>query len=294
MPAFPVNATHHVYLRLHAPKIPTPNDSRSLFLVNVPVDSTEAHFRAIFVSLVGAGRFESITFENDRRGVSAANGQDTTVWETREKNDNKKRRWGSESKVGGDVVGQLPKVWDRDLHRSGSTAVVLMADKRSAEDALKVVRKLHNGGTYPVWGAGIEGKVPPLGPERYHNHHMLRSPNKDILQASVDAFFSDFNRKEEEAARTAKKMRSIPDEDGFVTVTRGGRTGPARKEEAEEAKRKEMEKDEGRRRSMSDFYRFQARERRKQEQGELIKRFEEDKRRIEEMKRNQRGRFIPE
>jgi ribosomal RNA-processing protein 7 len=292
-PAFPVKATHHIFIRRHAPKIPTPSDSRSLFLVNVPIDSTEAHFRAVFTSLVGTGRFQSITFENERHGVVALSGMDPAAGEATERGDNKKRKRGNEGRVG-EALGQLPKVWDRDLHHSGSTAIVLMVDERSAEIALKAVRKLHKRGACPVWGAGVEGKVPALGPQRYLNHHILSSPSREVLQASVDAFMTEFNRKEEEAARAAKKMRSVPDEDGFITVTRGGRTGPARREEAEEARRKELRKEEERRKSMGDFYRFQARERRKQEQGELVKRFEEDRKRVEEMRKGRKGRFIPE
>jgi ribosomal RNA-processing protein 7 len=293
-PAFPVKATHHVFIRRHTPKIPTPNDSRSLFLVNVPIDSTEAHFRAVFNSLVGAGRFESITFENERHGVIALSGANSAAGKGTEKSDNKKRKRGSEGWVMGEAPGQLPKVWDRDLHHSGSTATVLMVDERSAEIALKAVRKLHKRGAYPVWGAGVEDKVPTLGLQRYFNHHMLSSPNREALQASVDAFMTEFNRKEEETARAAKKMRSEPDEDGFITVTKGGRTGPARREEAEEARRKELKKEEERRKTTGDFYRFQARERRKQEQGELVKRFEEDRKRVEEMRKGRKGRFKPE
>ena len=51
MPSYPQTTTHHVYTRPHTPKIPTRDDSRSLFLANVPVDSTEAHFRALFTAL---------------------------------------------------------------------------------------------------------------------------------------------------------------------------------------------------------------------------------------------------
>jgi ribosomal RNA-processing protein 7 len=242
---------------------------------------------------VGAGRFESIAFENERLGVVALTGAGTAVNEAVEKSGNKKRKRGGENRVG-KAIGHLPKVWDRDLHHSGSTAIVLMVDKNSAEAALKAVCKLHKSGAYPVWGSGVEDKVPALGSQRYLNHHMLRSPNRATLQASVDAFMTEFNRKEEEAARAAKKMRSVPDEDGFITVTRGGRTGPARRDEAEEARRKEVEKEGERRRTMGDFYRFQARERRKQEHGELIKRFEDDRRRVEEMRKGRKGRFNPE
>jgi ribosomal RNA-processing protein 7 len=53
------------------------------------------------------------------------------------------------------------------------------------------------------------------------------------------------------------------------------------------------EKERKKREEMGDFYRFQTREKRKAEQGELLKRFEEDRRRVEAMK-EKRGRFRPE
>jgi ribosomal RNA-processing protein 7 len=290
LPSFPVKATHCLYIKHHEPKIPTPSDVRSLFLVNVPIDSTETHFRAIFTTLVGAGRFESIIFENERRPSTP-----TTVVETTMKKDkNLKRKRGIEGKSMESTVCQLPKVWDRDLHRSGSTAVVVMVDQKSVEATLKAIRKVHKSGAYPIWGAGVEEKVPKLGSQRYLAHHTLRYPDKAVLQASVDAFMTEFNRREEEAARVAKRLRNVPDEDGFVTVTRGGRTGPARREEAEEARRKEAEKEERKKKSMGDFYRFQGRERRKEEQGELVRRFEEDRKRVENMRKERKGRFRPE
>lgn len=42
-----------------------------------------------------------------------------------------------------------------------------------------------------------------------------------------------------------------------------------------------------------DFYRFQNREKRKEREGELRRRFEEDRRRVGEM-RGWRGRVVPE
>lgn len=287
IPSYPVQATHHLYLRPHAPKIPIPSDSRSLFLVNVPIDSTEAHFRAIFTSLVGAGRFESITFDNERSTTIA-----TPETQTVDKRINKKRKRGEVLQDEG--VPKLPEVWDRKLHRSGSSAVAVFVDEKSVEVVLKAIRKVHKAGNYPVWGAGIESKLPALGSKRYLAHQKLRYPDKALLQASVDAFMADFNEREEQAARMAKKQRNVPDEDGFITVTRGGRTGPARKHDAEEARRKELEKEEEKRKSMGDFYRFQGRERRKEEQGELVRKFEEDRKKVEGMRQERRGRFRPE
>lgn len=191
---------------------------------------------------------------------------------------------------------ELPAVWDRELHKSGSTAVVVLADRKMVESVLKAVKKVHKSGDHPVWGMTPEGKpvkAPALGSARYLMHQKLRFPDKAELQASVDAYMAAFNSKEEAAAREAKRVRNEPDEDGFITVTRGGRTGPARKEEAEEARRKELEKEEEKRKSMGDFYRFQGRERRKEEQKELVRQFEEDRKRVEELKA-QRGKFRPE
>ena len=84
---------------------------------------------------------------------------------------------------------------------------------------------------------------------------------------------------------------SEPDEDGFITVTRGGRQGPAREEEAR-AKEEELKKRE-KNRVKDDFYRFQQREKKKELAKDLVKGFEEDQRRVEEMKRR-RGKIRPE
>lgn len=291
--AYPKPASHSLYLRPHAPKIPTENDSRSLFVVNVPIDSTAAHFRAVFVSLTGAGRFESITFEHEKQ-IPNAPSQAIEIAPTKGK---KRKRVANEDLI--EVFAELPQVWDRELRRSGSTAVAIFVDQRSAEAALKAVRKLHKSHSkeakWPVWGEGVEDKVPTLGSARYLAHHTLRYPDPAIIQANVDAFMTDWNRREEENTRLSKRQRNVPDEDGFITVTRGGRTGPARLQDAE-AKRVEMdEKEKKRREELSEkpFYRFQMREIRKAEQADLVKRFEEDKARLLSMK-EKRGKFKPE
>jgi ribosomal RNA-processing protein 7 len=296
-PAYPKHTTHTLYLRPHAPKIPTENDKRSLFVVNVPIDSTAAYFRAIFASLIGAGRVEDVTFERGLRSVVP--GREVAVVGKA----GKKRKRDMESTEGnGDK--ELPQIWDRELRKSGSTAVVVLVDAKSVESALKAIRKLHKSSKrdkdspWPVWGEGIEGKkseVPKLGSARYLAHQKLRYPDETALKLNVDAFMTEFNRKEEEKVKREKRMRNVPDEDGFVTVTRGGRTGPARSEEAEQ-KRKELEEKEKKKREElqgAGFYRFQVREQRKAEQGELVRRFEEDRKKVGAMK-EKRGRFRPE
>ena len=98
----------------------------------------------------------------------------------------------------------------------------------------------------------------------------------------------------EEAARARKaaKQREVPDEEGFITVTRGGRTGPARLEDAQRAAEKqEQRKGKG---ELKNFYRWQLREQRKEGEKELLRKFELDKLRVLEMKRGRRKAFRPE
>jgi ribosomal RNA-processing protein 7 len=116
----------------------------------------------------------------------------------------------------------------------------------------------------------------------------LRYPDKSALLASVNSFMTRYAERERSIAELRARQRQEPDEDGFVMVTRGGRTGAARQEEAQERLRKQQEKDKSR--LLTDFYRFQERERRKQRAKDLIKKFEADKEKVRKM-RERRGKI---
>ncbi|KAK3325213.1 ribosomal RNA-processing protein 7-domain-containing protein [Apodospora peruviana] len=308
LPSFPKSVVHYIYVRRNAPKVPTADDSRRLFFTNVPVDSTEVHLRSLFTSLVGAGRFESATFEHERKDDNSeapSDAQPLHAARLLAAHGNKKRKRDDAEEVAerarDEKAARLPKSWTRTLHRSGSTAVVQLADEKSAEQVLKAIGKLHRGGSsssskkYPVWPTTLDAKlVPRLGTSWLKAHNVLSYPSKAALQTAIDNFSALFSRREQEAAELAKRLRNEPDENGFVTVTRGaGRTAPASMTEAEEAKRKMLERAEKKKAEMTDFYRFQLRERQKEEQAELVKRFEEDRQKVFEM-RAKRGRFVPE
>ncbi|KAK4166604.1 ribosomal RNA-processing protein 7-domain-containing protein [Cladorrhinum sp. PSN259] len=305
-PSYPKPTTHHLYVRRNTPKIPTPNDSRSLFVTNCPIDSTESHFRTLFASLVGAGRFESITFESSTR-KDAAHRSPTALLDAavpvssaRLLQAHSKKRKASE--LSDDTLDSilLPQTWTRTLHPSGSTATVLLADQKSVDQVLKAIAKLTTSSKKtlpPTWPTTLpHHHQKPLGVTWLKSHNRLRYPPPHTLQSSIDAFSALFASREKEAAEIAKRLRSLPDEDGFVTVTRsGGRNAPASKTEAEEAKKKMLEKAEKKKEelAMANFYRFQLREKKKEEQGELLKRFDEDRKKLEAM-REKRGKFVPE
>lgn len=112
-----------------------------------------------------------------------------------------------------------------------------------------------------------------------------------VLQSAVDAYMTQYNALEVERAHQAKRLRQEPDEEGFITVTRGGRIGPAaRRQEGAAEAAAERQKKKAATTGLKDFYRFQVREERKKAQGELLRKFEEDRRKVEEMKKK-RGKF---
>lgn len=292
VPSFPHSAVHEVRIRQNSPKLPTANDSRSLFLKNIPADSTEPHFRAVFTHLVGAGRFETIIFEDEAKSALPVDpAQATKVQGFARKR--KMMDVEAEERAREEEACQLPQIWTRQLHRSSSTAVVLLADDKSVQLVLKAIAKLQKNQKYPVWGENLADEVPSLGSSWISTHLQLSRVDKSATQAAVHAFFNAFNRKEKEAIELAKRLRNEPDEDGFVTVTRGGRAVPASRTEAEEAKQRMVDKAEKKKSELTNFYRFQLREQRKKEQAALLRRFQEDRRKVDAM-REKRGKFKPE
>lgn len=143
--------------------------------------------------------------------------------------------------------------------------------------------------THPLSHTHLKKRTKTNKTPGYKIHTTLTHPTPTTLQSSINAYLTQFTALESLRHKLRKTSRSVPDEDGFVTVTRGGRAGPARIADAE---RKKAELEERRRNNgvKDDFYRFQNREKRKEAEGELRRRFEEDRRRVEGMRGRGGGR----
>ncbi|KAI6782087.1 uncharacterized protein J7T54_003506 [Emericellopsis cladophorae] len=292
--AYPVETVHEIRIRPNKPRFPTANDGRTLYLKNIPVDSTEAHFRELFATLLGGQRqFESIAFENEAQTVLAVDPARATMIQGFAK---KRKRGDVEAEERREeVAAQLPEIWTRRLQNSGSTATVLLVEEASVARVLKKIDRIHSGkGAQPIWGQGVDDKdVSPLSTPWIATHLRLSRADKLETKNSVHAFFSVFNRKEKEANELAKRLRNEPDEDGFVTVTKGSRNAPASRNEADEARAKMLQKEAKKREELKRFYRFQLREERKREQANLLKGFAAAQEKVAAMK-EKRGKFMPE
>jgi ribosomal RNA-processing protein 7 len=94
--------------------------------------------------------------------------------------------------------------------------------------------------------------------------HKQVYPDSVNLNATVDAALARFNEDESTRMVSLKRMRSEPDEDGFITVTRRERDDVV-------VEKKNHAVD------LEDFYKFQKREKRAKKMDELRRKFEEDK-----------------
>ncbi|KAI5288783.1 Ribosomal RNA-processing protein 7 [Ascosphaera aggregata] len=290
LPSFPEAAAHYLYLRPHEPKVPSPDSARSLFLVNVPTTSTEAHFKHLFGSQLSSGRVERVEF-HDAPSKSKKHNPGMRVKKQSKKRKRNNNETLDELQETLDTI-TLPSPWDRELQGSGSHAVAVFVDRASMEASLKAAEKASKSKTpLIIWGEGVEStdKVEPLGSRRYQMYHKLRYPARADLLRTVQDYMTIFSTMEDVRHRL-DTMPGEPDEDGFVTVTRGSKiNNAAREEELAELLRKQKEKQKG----LEDFYRFQMREKRKERQTELLQKFEEDKKKVLEMKQR-RGKVKPE
>lgn len=132
----------------------------------------------------------------------------------------------------------------------------------------RVVRAVSDGEKI-TWG--VDARGPALGAARYAKHEALRFPAPEALQDAADTFMTAFGEYEAGQARKRVRQRAEPDEEGFVTVTRGGREAPARAQEASEKLKRQREREREKTDGMADFYRFQNRERKKEAERELLR-----------------------
>ena len=115
----------------------------------------------------------------------------------------------------------------------------------------------------------------------YRKHAEFLYPPHATIQAAVDVHLSAFAAYE--TARTAQlaRQRNEPDEDGFVTVTRGagGRVAPARSQYVQQTAERLKSRQE--KMAGGSFYRFQVREKKKERLKALKRGFQEDLKNVE-------------
>uniref|UniRef100_A0A803W6Y5 Ribosomal RNA processing 7 homolog A n=1 Tax=Ficedula albicollis TaxID=59894 RepID=A0A803W6Y5_FICAL len=110
------------------------------------------------------------------------------------------------------------------------------------------------------------------------------------LKAEVDAYMQDYDKKVAEEEAKAAKEEGVPDEEGWVKVTRKGRKPGLPRTEAANLRVLEKEKQKRARKELLNFYAWQHRETKREHIAQLRKKFEEDKQRIALMRAQRKFR----
>ncbi|XP_066489986.1 ribosomal RNA-processing protein 7 homolog A [Tiliqua scincoides] len=110
------------------------------------------------------------------------------------------------------------------------------------------------------------------------------------LKTEVDAFMQVYDQKVVEEEAKAEKEDGVPDEEGWVKVTRKGRRPGLPRTEAANLRALEREKRKRARKELLNFYAWQHRENKKEHIAHLRKKFEEDKQKIALMRAQRKFR----
>lgn len=109
-------------------------------------------------------------------------------------------------------------------------------------------------------------------------------PDVKLMEEQAEAYLAQYYKRKDEELQQEKEMEGVPDEDGFIKVTRHGKNKGSRRTEENERKAKEKMRMKKKKNELKDFYTSQFRETKRKHILELQAKFEEDKKKIKEMK----------
>lgn len=239
-------ATHYIYMRAHQMRANADHDmpvDRSLFLVNVPPDSTERELTTVFSS---CGTVEQVRFGGretgrDLDGIeleedSESDGPDEEMADAEDLiqegpsadysalQQSKKGRKLQNKKPPPTVV-PLPTIPLRFLRNTGSTAHIVFNSAQSLHNALA----LSSSKTPIPWPRfKATSAAEPHGLAHYlAQYRSLRPPLTAIREhadSSMEVYEYNVALKNKRNSKY-KKGEAIVDDDGFTLVTRGGAYG---------------------------------------------------------------------
>ncbi|TYZ68435.1 hypothetical protein PybrP1_003885 [[Pythium] brassicae (nom. inval.)] len=124
------------------------------------------------------------------------------------------------------------------------------------------------------------------GLQKYLRQYRANKPGLATVKAIADQYMAKFDAEEDEDFRRREELKAQVDDDGFKTVVNTKKRSLAAAEDLARPAKKQKSKE------MTDFYRFQMRERKRDQLKSLRERFEEDRQMVEKLKRS--NKFKPE
>lgn len=269
-------STHLCYIKPHMSKDPNEqaDTTKSLFLINPLPLWTLENVKKLFRQVNTASHIEKILVREaiDTSRVSS-NG----------------------SGVNYDLHINLSKLTNEDYGEElkenerlpFGSSVITFLDRDALELFLSSVKKMKGSLTWDL--ENLSGET---GLKKYTQIPYL--VDRKVAQKEVAKALIDFQNREKKAVEEVQNMREIVDEDGFTLVV-----GSQKKTKSEilgsMKKLSDLEKDDAhikkkKKKEKKDFYRFQIRERKKQEMNQLLSKFKEDQERVKQMREKRRFR----
>ncbi|KAI0797166.1 ribosomal RNA-processing protein 7-domain-containing protein [Abortiporus biennis] len=226
-------------------------EGRTLFIVNVPPDSTEREFALFFKPW---GTIERVLFEDEGRDINGGleEGEDVMTDdeedegrqssededvedEDQDQQPRKRRRLdkNQKTKETPPQVIPLPSLPARSsLHKTGSNAHVVFLDSTSLSRFISSASTLSSAKPkpWPPKTDSIESDENLSGLAYYKSLFTSLRPPLDIVKSHADTWMTLFEyniakEKRREQESKYRKGEAIVDEDGFTLVTRGGAYG---------------------------------------------------------------------
>ncbi|KAH9492820.1 Ribosomal RNA-processing protein 7 A [Bulinus truncatus] len=128
--------------------------------------------------------------------------------------------------------------------------------------------------------SGLRGYI-----EEYRN-----IPNVSDMEKEAEKFMENYYKKKDEEEKREKEKAGQPDEEGFIKVTRHGKNKGGKRTEENQKKGHQHIRNRNKKNELKDFYSFQFRETKRKHIVELQAKFEEDKKRVKEMRQARKFR----
>jgi ribosomal RNA-processing protein 7 len=168
-----------------------------------------------------------------------------------------------------------------------SRGLITFVDKTACQRFLSKA-KSYDPKTNPVKWTSFESS----GRQRYLELHREKYIGREVLQENVDEYMEQFFQLEEERELEVQQMAGQVDDEGFTLVVGSKRKSKGGIANAKAVSQEVManQANKKRKKEKTDFYRFQIRDQKKLEMNALLKKFQEDKEKIKEMREKKRFR----
>ncbi|XP_038065255.1 ribosomal RNA-processing protein 7 homolog A-like [Patiria miniata] len=124
----------------------------------------------------------------------------------------------------------------------------------------------------------------PTGYKKWCSQYSTARPDVGDLQKEIDEFMQEHDTSVQEEEEKAKEQEGVPDEEGWITVTRKSAKPAVARTEKNQRRLRAKERKKREKTELLNFYTFQMRESKREHIAELRKKFEEDKQKIAQMK----------